>query len=70
MKTNEILEEIYAGRERHARECGFDVNVMFTRMNDHLKELKAQGWKVVTPSPRESREISGVLHDRPRKSGK
>jgi hypothetical protein len=70
MKTNEILEEIYAGREQHARECGFDVNVMFARMNDHLKELKAQGWKVVTLSPRESREISGVLHDRPRKSGK
>jgi hypothetical protein len=70
MKTNEILEEIYAGRERHARECGFDVNVMFARMNDHLKKLKVQGWKVVTPSPRESREISGALHDRPRKGGK
>ena len=70
MKTNEILEEIYAGREQHARECGFDVNVMFARMNEHLKELKAQGWKVVSPPPRQPQEISYAFRDKPRKKGK
>jgi hypothetical protein len=70
MKTNEILEEIYAGRERQARDCGFDVSVMFALMNKHLKELRAQGWKVVSPAPRKPQETSGVLRDRPVKGGK
>ena len=70
MKTNEILEEIYAGREQHARECGFDVNVMFARMNEHLKELKAQGWKIVSPPPRQAKAVACALHDQPRKKGK
>ena len=70
IKMNEILDEIYAGREQHARECGFDVSVMFARMNEHLKELKAQGWKVVSPPPRQPLKTSYALHDKPRKKGK
>ncbi len=70
MKTNEILEEIYAGREQHARECGYDVDVIFARMNEHLKELKAQGWKVVSPPPRQPQETAYALRDHPRKKGK
>ena len=65
MKTNEILEEIYRGREAHARECGFDIHVMFARMREHLTELEAQGWKVVSPKPRKPQELSYALHDKP-----
>ena len=32
MQENEILEEIHRVREAHARECGYDVDVMFARM--------------------------------------
>jgi hypothetical protein len=67
MKTNEILEEIYRGREQHARECGYDIHVMFARMREHLKELEAQGWKVVSPKPREPQKTSYALRDEPQK---
>ena len=54
MKTNEILEDIYRVRAEHARECNFDAYTIFARMREHLKELEAQGWRVVSPAPRES----------------
>ena len=38
MKENEILEEIHRIRAEHAAESGYDVNVMFARMDAHLKE--------------------------------
>lgn len=53
MQENEILEEIRRVREEHARECGYDVDVMFARMKEHLERLKAEGWNVVYPAPRE-----------------
>ena len=53
MKENEILEEIHRVRAAHARECNYDVNVIFARMDEDLKRLQAEGWKVVTPAPRE-----------------
>ena len=64
MKSNEILEDIYRVREEHARECGYDVKTMFARMKEHLKELEAQGWKVVAPAPRQQ-ETSDVLREEP-----
>jgi hypothetical protein len=70
MKTNEILEDIYRVRDEHARECNYDVDTIFARMNEHLKELKAQGWKVVSPPPRQPQETACALHDKPRKKGK
>jgi len=54
MQENEILEEIHRVREAHARECGYDVDVMFARMKEHLERLKAEGWNVVYPAPRET----------------
>ena len=41
MNENEILSEIHRVREEHARECGYDVDVMFARMKEHLERLKA-----------------------------
>ena len=66
MKTNEILEDIYRVREEHARECGYDVGTIFTRMQAHLKELEAQGWRVVSPAPREN-AAAGVPREEPPK---
>ena len=66
MKENEILEEIHRIRAEHAAECGYDVNVLFTRMDAHLKELEAQGWRVVSPEPRE-KETAYALREEPSK---
>ena len=66
MKENEILEEIHRIRAEHAAECGYDVNVMFARMDEDLKRLQSEGWKVVSPAPRE-KEISYALCEEPPK---
>ena len=70
MKTNEILEDLYRVREEHARECDYDVKTIFARMKEHLKELEAQGWRVVSPAPREQPDTAGALHDKPVQKGK
>ena len=64
MKENEILEEIHRIRAEHAAECGYDVNVMFARMDEDLKRLQAEGWQVVSPAPRE-KETSDALREEP-----
>jgi len=69
MKTNEILEDLYRVREEHARECGYDVKTIFARMKEHLQELEAQGWQVVSPAPRE-KETACALREEPPKKGK
>jgi len=66
MKINEILDDIYRVREEHARECAYDVNTIFARMKDHLKELEAQGRRVVSPAPRE-KVAAGFLREEPPK---
>lgn len=70
MKINEILEDIYRVREDHARECDYDVKTIFARMKEHLKELEAQGWRVVSPTPREQPDAATVLHDKPARKEK
>ena len=70
MKANEILADIYRVREEHARECGYDVKTIFARMKEHLKELEAQGWRVVSPGPRERPDAAVALHDKPLENGK
>ena len=66
MKENEILTEIHRVREEIARECGYDVKEIFRRMRAQTELLKAQGWQVVSPAPRE-KETSYVLRDEPLK---
>ena len=68
MKENEILEGIYRVREDHARECGYDVDVMFARMKEDLKRLEEEGWKIVSPGAREVPESAYLLREEPRKS--
>ena len=65
MKENEILSEIHRVREEIARECGYDVKEIFRRMRAQTEQLKAQGWRVVAPEPRERSDAAYVLHDKP-----
>jgi hypothetical protein len=66
MKENEILEEVHRIRAEHAAECGYDVKVMFARMDAELERLKAEGWQVVSPAPRE-KETAYSLREEPPK---
>lgn len=66
MKENEILEEIHRSRAAHAAECGYDVNVMFARMDAELERLKAEGWQVVSPAPREKETAYFVREEPPK----
>ena len=68
MKENEILEEIHRIRAEHAAECGYDVNVMFARMDEDLKRLQAEGWQVVSPAPREKETASSLREEPPQKT--
>ena len=69
MKYNEILEELYRQREDHARECGYDIHKIFQQAREATEKLKAQGWKFVSPGPRE-KETSYALREEPPKKGK
>ena len=64
MKANEILEGIYRVREEHARECGYDVDVMFLRMKEDLKRLEAEGWKVVSTGAPERADNAEILPEK------
>ena len=66
MKENEILEEIHRIRAEHAAECGYDVDVMLAQMDADLKRLQAEGWQVVSPTPRE-KETPYALREEPPK---
>ncbi len=67
MKANEILDEIYRVREEHARECGYNIDVMFARMREDLKRLEAEGWKIVSLDARKPTETSSALREEPPK---
>ena len=66
MKYNEILDEIHRLREEHARECGYDIHKMFAQLREDTQRLKAEGWQIVSPAPREA-EPSFVLKEEPPK---
>ena len=61
MKENEILAEIHRVRAEHARECNYDVDVIFAEMREDLKRLQAEGWQVVSPAPRHQITWDGGL---------
>ena len=63
MKSNEILDEIHRVREEIARECDYDVHKLFERMRQRTEKLKAEGWQVVCPEPRQP-ETAGALHEK------
>lgn len=69
MKENEILEEIHRFRAEHARECDYDIHKIFQQIRKGTEKLKAEGWKVVSPGPRET-EASCALREEPPKKKK
>ena len=69
MIENEILDEIHRLRSEHARECGYDVHKIFQQIREGTEKLKAEGWKVVSPAPRQAVEDSYALREELRKKG-
>ena len=67
MPENEIIAEIHRHRAEHARECNYDVDVIFARMGEELERLKAEGWEVVSLSPRRIEEPTCVVREEPPK---
>ena len=49
MNENEILAEIRRIRDEHARECGYDIHILFERLRAETAQLEAEGWRVVSP---------------------
>ena len=70
MKENEILSEIHRARAEHARECNYDVDVIFAEMREELKRLQAEGWQVVSPAPREKETACSLREEPPQKKEK
>ncbi|MCU0785614.1 MAG: hypothetical protein MUF81_16535 [Verrucomicrobia bacterium] len=68
MKTNEILDEIHRVREEIARECDYDVHKLFERMRQRTEKLKAEGWQVVYPEPRQPEAADALREEPPRKN--
>ena len=68
MKENEILEEIHRVRAEHARECNYDVDIIFARMREDLKRWEAAGWKIVSPAPREKETAHSLREEPPQKT--
>ncbi len=62
-KSNEPNES--ANCDEHARECNFDVHVMFEQMRAETERLKAEGWKVLSLVIEQ--EPSAVVRDDPPK---
>ena len=54
MNENEILAEIRATRDEHARECGYDIHKIFADLRAETARLQAEGRKVVYPATDES----------------
>jgi len=65
MNENEIIAEIHRSRAEHARECNYDVDVIFAKMGEELERLKSEGWKVVSRQPRRIAEATCVLREEP-----
>ena len=70
MKYNEILDEIHRIREEHARECGYDLHKMFEQLREDTERLKAEGWQVVSPAPRENETACSLREEPPQKKEK
>lgn len=62
---NEIIDEIHRHRAEFARECGYDLDVMSERHRKHAEQLKAEGWKFVSPGV--AQEPSAIVREEPPK---
>ena len=65
MNENEIIAEIHRTRAEHARECNYDVDVIFAKMGEELERLKAEGWTVASHPPRRIADSTCILREDP-----
>jgi hypothetical protein len=64
MPENETIAEIHRARAEHARECNYDVDIIFAKMGEELKRLETEGWKVAShPARRITAEESCVMRE-------
>ena len=63
MNENEILAEIRATRDDHARECGYDIHKIFEELRTETARYQAEGRKVVYPAA----DGSSILREEPPK---
>ena len=63
MPENETIAEIHRARADRARECNYDVDVMFAKMGEELKRLEAEGWKVASHPARRTAEETSVMRE-------
>ena len=66
MKENEILDEIHRYREEHARAFGYDIHKIFADIRRNTERLKAEGWNVVYPAPRDTEPASTLREEPPK----
>jgi len=67
MHENETIAEIHRARAEHARECNYDVDVIFAKMGEELKRLEAEGWKVASHPARRIDGESCIVREEPPK---
>jgi hypothetical protein len=63
MPENETIAEIHRARADRARECNYDVDIMFAKMGEELKRLEAEGWKVASHPARRTAEETCVMRE-------
>ena len=68
MSENETIAEIHRARAEHAKECNYDVDIIFAKMGEELKRLEAKGWKVTSHPARRFAEETCVMREEPPKA--
>jgi hypothetical protein len=52
MKDESLLDEIRSIRERHAKQCNYDIELIAKDTREGEKRLAREGWKIVHPPAR------------------
>jgi hypothetical protein len=63
MMETEILDEIRAVRDAHAREHNYDPRRLFEELRTETQQLKLQGWKVIGMG--KSEKLSSLIQEAP-----
>jgi hypothetical protein len=56
MPEEDVLDEVRRVREELARECNYDIDVIFERHRKMRAQLEAEGWKFVDLSAQHAHE--------------
>ena len=64
MSDNQILSQIRRVRDEHAKECDYDVHILFERMRADTEKLRADGWRIA-PLAGDVSSLPYSLRDKP-----